>query len=174
MKPLLTTALAATVLVFSSTLAPAAWVAVEGGVTAKPDETNSTIEIIMLHCMEGPALDVYSRNDGAILPDDGKQHEADYFYRKAGVRGVVDGMIFALAAAGSDIAVVLFSEGTEAQGYLAPLDPAFVHALANGSELTLAFDITPETGPDGSPFDTWAKFSLQGAKPVIESALGCL
>lgn len=166
--------LAATVLALSSTLAQAAWVAVEGGVTAKPDETNSTIEIIMLHCMDGPALDVYSRNDGAVLPDDGKEHVADYFYRKAAVRGVVDGMIFPLSAAGSDIAVVIFSEGTEAENYLAPLDPAFVRALVSGSQLTLAFDVTPDAAADGTPFETWATFSLRGAKPVIEAALGCL
>lgn len=174
MRTLLALSPTAALLTLTPAFAQVAWVAVEGGVTAKPNWTNSTIEMIMLHCMDGPALDVYSRNDGPVLPDDGKDHVADYFYRQAGVRGVVDGMRFPLSAAGSDIAVVIFAEGTEAENYLAPLDPAFVRAITYGSQLTLAFDVTPEPGPDGSPFETWATFPLEGASEIIEGALGCL
>ena len=64
----------------AATSALAAWEKVDGGVTAKPSETNSTIEALHVHCLEGPAIDLYSRDLGPVRPlDDGA--EADYFYK---------------------------------------------------------------------------------------------
>lgn len=166
--------IAALALLLATTSTHAGWEAVDGGATVIPDTTNSTILAVMLHCLEGPALDVYSLEDGPVLPQDDRTVEADYFYKKGAVRGLVDGVAFPLSAAGSDIAVVLFSEGTEAEGYLAPLDPAFIKALRAGSVLELGFDVTPATGPDGSAFETWAKFSIGGTAETLEKAVACL
>lgn len=171
MRTLAATALAA-LLAFASgsSTAYAAWVDKYGGAFSEPDETNSTILGIMLHCVDGAVLDVYSKGDGPVLPADGSATEADYFYKKGAVQADIDGKAFPLAAAGSDIAVVLFSEGEEAKGYLTPLYAEVIDALAAGKTLTLSFDVSPANGPDGSPFDTWARFSLTGATKVIYEA----
>jgi hypothetical protein len=154
--------------------AHAAWVEKYGGAFAEPTETNSTILGIMLHCVDGAVLDVYSKDDGPALPADGSATEADYFYKAGAVRAEVDGKAFPLAAAGSDIAVVLFSEGEEEKSYLTPLYAEVIDALAAGKTLTLSFDVSSTNGPDGSPFDTWARFDLTGAtKLIYEATASC-
>ena len=99
-------------LIASLAAAPAiaGWEKVDGGVTAKPDETNSTIEAMHIHCLEGPAIDVYSHDLGPVRPLDGGA-EPDYFYKPGMISADVDGKQFPLVAAGSDDAVVLFSQG---------------------------------------------------------------
>ena len=108
--------------------------------TAKPTETNSTIEALHVHCLEGPAIDLYSHDLGPVLPLEGGA-EADYFYKPGMISADVDGQKFPLVAAGSDEAVVLFSEGEEAKGYLAPVDRALFEAMVSGKLLTLSLDI---------------------------------
>src|SRR4051812_15191742 len=130
----------------------AAWEKVDGGVTAKPTETNSTIEALHVHCLEGPAIDLYSHDMGPVRPLDGAA-EADYFYKPGMISADVDGQKFPLVAAGSDEAVVLFSEGEEAKGYLAPVDRALFEAMISGKTLTLSFDISPAQGADGSALE---------------------
>lgn len=150
----------------AATPALAGWEKLDGGATAKPDETNSTIEAIHIHCLEGPAIDVYSRDSGPVRPLAGGA-EADYFYKPGMIRADVDGKQFGLVAAGSDEAVVLFSEGEEAKGYLAPLDPALFDAMISGRTLTLSFDVSPAQGADGTGLETFARFDLAGAGALI-------
>ena len=150
------------------TVASAAWEEIEGGATTRPIETNSTIQAIMVSCVDGPVVEVYSDKDGPVLPVADPSATADYFYKAGAVEASVDDKTFPLATAGSDIAIVLFSEGPEAESHLAPLDPKFLSALRTGSTLRLSFDVTPAAGPDGSVYDTWARFSLEGAGPMIE------
>lgn len=154
----------------ASAPALAAWEKVDGGVTAKPVETNSTIEALYVHCLEGPAIDLYSRDMGPVLPLDGGA-EADYFYKPGMISADVDGQKFPLVAAGSDEAVVLFSQGEEAKGYLAPVDGALFSAMAAGKVLTLSFDISPAAGADGSNLETFAQFDLAGAGTLIGDAV---
>jgi len=162
----------AIVLVVVLTAAPvlAAWEKVDGGVTAKPTETNSTIEALHVHCLEGPAIDLYSHDLGPVLPLEGGA-EADYFYKPGMISADVDGQKFPLVAAGSDEAVVLFSEGEEAKGYLAPVDRALFEAMVSGKMLTLSFDISPAQGTDGSALETFARFDLAGAGALIGDAV---
>ena len=54
---------------------------------------------------------------------------------------------------------MLFSQGEEAKGYLAPVDRALFAAMAAGQMLTLSFDISPGQGADGS-------FSASASKTV--------
>ena len=154
----------------AATSALAAWEKVDGGVTAKPSETNSTIEALHIHCLEGPAIDLYSHDLGPVRPLDGGA-EADYFYKPGMISADVDGQKFPLVAAGSDEAVVLFSQGEEAKGYLAPVDRALFEAMAGGKVLTLSFDISAATGADGSGFETFARFDLAGAGALVEEAV---
>jgi hypothetical protein len=164
--------LAATALAFLlPAVANAAWVSVEGGASAKPDETNSTIELIILHCADGPAIAVYSRGPGAVLPDDASSTNADYFYKPGAVAANVDGVVFPLIAGGMDDAIILFSEGPDASNLMLPLDPDLTSALLKGVSLTLAFDITGGAGADGSQRETWARFSLDGAATTLEAAV---
>ena len=162
----------AILLIASLAAAPAmaGWEKIDGGVTAKPDETNATIEAIYIHCLDGPAIDVYSRDLGPVQPLDGAV-EPDYFYKPGVVRADVDGKQFPLTAAGSDDAVVLFSEGSEAQSYLKPIDTALIDAMAAGRTLTLSFDISPARGADGSGLETFARFDLAGAGALISEAV---
>jgi hypothetical protein len=162
----------AILLIASLAAAPAmaGWEKIDGGVTAKPDETNATIEAIHVHCLDGPAIDVYSRDLGPVRPLDGGA-EADYFYKPGMVRADVDGKQFPLAAAGSDDAVVLFSQGSEAQSFLKPIDPALIDAMAAGRTLTLSFDISSAKGADGSGLETFARFDLAGAGALIGEAV---
>ena len=154
------------------TTAPAlaGWDKVDGGVTAKPVETNSTIEALHIHCLEGPAIDLYSKDLGPVRPLEGGT-EADYFYKPGMISADVDGQKFPMVAAGSDEAVVLFSQGEEAKGYLAPVDRALFAAMAAGQMLTLSFDISPAAGADGSNLETFARFDLAGGGALIGEAV---
>ena len=162
----------ASFLIAMLTAAPAlaGWEKVDGGVTAKPAETNSTIEALHIHCLEGPAIDLYSQDLGPVRPLEGGA-EADYFYKPGMISADVDGQKFPMVAAGSDEAVVLFSQGEEAKGYLAPVDRALFAAMAAGKMLTLSFDISPAAGADGSNLETFARFDLAGAGALIGEAV---
>lgn len=137
---------------------------------ARPIETNSNIEALYVHCLEGPAIDAYAKDGAPVLPAEGGA-EADYFYKPGVVRADVDGKTFPLVAAGSDIAVILFSEGTADQNFMAPVDIALFDAMFAGRMLTIGFDITPAAAADGSPFETFARFDLTGAAPLINDAI---
>ena len=162
----------ASFLIAMLTAAPALadWERVDGGVTAKPVETNSTIEALHIHCLEGPAIDLYSKDLGPVRPLEGGA-EADYFYKPGMISADIDGQQFPMVAAGSDEAVVLFSQGEEAKGYLAPVDRALFSAMAAGKMLTLSFDISPAVGADGSNLETFARFDLAGGGVLIGEAV---
>jgi len=147
-----------------------AWEKAEGGAMARPVETNSNVEALFVHCLDGPALDLYAKDGAPVLPAAGGA-EADYFYKPGAVRAEVDGKFFPLVAAGSDIAVVLFSEGEAAQGYMAPLDIALFDAIFAGRTLTISLDITPAAAADGSPLETFVRFDLAGSGPYINDAI---
>ncbi len=147
-----------------------AWEKIEGGALARPIETNSNIEALLVHCLDSPAIDLYAKSNGPVLPAEGGVN-ADYFYKPGAIRADVDGKAFPLVAAGSDIAVVLFSEGEAAQDYMAPLDYALFDAIFVGRILTIGFDITPAAAADGSPYETFARFDLAGAGPFINEAI---
>ena len=100
---------------------------------------------------------------------------ADYFYKPGRVVARVDSTVFAMSAAGSGAAVVLFAEGTAADNYLASVPRAFIEALRGGTTLTLAFDIDEQTGAaDGAAHETIARFPLAGSAAVLDAALaGC-
>ena len=155
---------------FAAGPALAGWDKVDGGVTAKPATTNSSIEALHIHCLEGPAIDLYSKDLGPVRPLEGAA-EHDYFYKPGMISADVDGQKFPMVAAGSDEAVVLFSQGEEAKGYLAPVDRALFAAMAVGQTLTLSFDITPAAGADGSSLETFARFDLAGAGALIADAV---
>jgi hypothetical protein len=147
-----------------------AWEKAEGGSMARPVETNSNVEALFVHCLDGPAIDLYAKDGAPVLPAHGGG-EADYFYKPGAVRADVDGTAFPLVAAGSDIAVVLFSEGEAAQNYMAPVDVALFDAMFAGKTLTIGFDITPAAAADGSPHETFIRFDLAGAGPFINDAI---
>lgn len=147
-----------------------AWENVDGGSMTRPVETNSNVEALYVHCLDGPALDLYAKDGAPVLPADGSG-QADYFYKPGAVRAEIDGKFFPLVAAGSDIAVVLFSEGTAAQNYMAPVDIALFDAMFVGRTLTISLDITPAAAADGSPLETFVRFDLQGAGPFINDAI---
>ncbi|MEI5680892.1 MULTISPECIES: hypothetical protein [unclassified Mesorhizobium] len=156
---------------FLSSPALAAWQEIDGGISSVPNETNSTIQAVVLHCVDGAAIDVYSGGDGTIKPAAGGE-VVDYFYKPGFIRADVDGSTFPMVAAGSGDAVVLFSEGKEAESYMAPLDDALIGALTAGKLLTLAFDLNPTTAADGSTFETFATFDLDGHGETIRKAVG--
>ena len=110
----------ATVLVVVLTAAPAlaAWEKVDGGVTAKPTETNSTIEALHVHCLDGPAIDLYSHDLGPVLPLEGGA-EADYFYKPGMISADVDGQKFRWWQPAPTEAVV-FSGRQGSSSYMAP------------------------------------------------------
>ena len=149
--------------------ANAAWLLDNGVAIVSPSRNNSTMELLAVSCGDPYNLEVFSRG-GPVRPENGNI-EAEYFYLPGKVQARIDGQIFALAAAGSDGAVVLFNEGAAAQDYLAPVDAAFIEALKTGSTLTLAFDVTPETDGSG-PYETVAEFPLEGSRNALETALG--
>ncbi|MGE0503146.1 MAG: hypothetical protein AB7I79_20605 [Rhizobiaceae bacterium] len=148
----------------------AAWEKIEGGVSARPVETNSNVEALLVHCLEGPAIDLYARDGGPVLPAD-RPAPAEYFYLPGLVVADVDGRTFPLVAAGSDIAVILFSEGAAEQNYMAPVDRALLEAMATGTALTIRFDITTDAAPDGSPHETFIRFDLADATALINEAV---
>ena len=162
--------IAATVLLTAIALPAQAWEKIEGGVTARPVDTNSTVEALFVHCLEGPAIDLYAKNSGPVLPLEGVT-SADYFYKPGLIRADVDGKSFPLVAAGSDIAVVLFSEGPAAESYLAPVDPDLFKAMLAGRTLVIGFDILASSAPDGSPFETFARFDLAGSTEPLGAAI---
>lgn len=153
--------------------APAAamadWRVDEGVAIVEPTQTNANIELLAISCGDPVMVEVYARG-GAVQPD-GKEVQADYFYKPGKVRAVVDGKPVALVAAGSDGAVVLFAEGEASASYMAPVTRTFAATLAAGKQLSLEFDITPEKGKGGSAFETMAVFPLNGAKGALDEAL---
>ncbi|EKF18065.1 hypothetical protein [Nitratireductor pacificus] len=151
--------------------ARAEWRLENGVAMATPDGGNSNITRLLIECGTPFNLLVYA-SGGPVLPVAGGGGEADYFYQPHRIEAEIDGQRFPLAAAGSDDAVVLTGQGAEANGYLADLDRALLDLLRQGRHLTLAFDVTPEPNAEtDSPFETFARFSLDGADPVIGSAL---
>ena len=107
---------------------------VDGGVAiVAPTANNSTMELFAVSCGDPYQVEVYSRG-GPARPDveGGGADGVDYFYQPGKVEARIDGVVFKLAAAGSDAAVVLFSEGKAADRHLAPLGAAFVAALKGG------------------------------------------
>jgi hypothetical protein len=165
MKP--TVALAATLALASP--ASAEWLLDEGVAIVEPAETNSTIEVMAVLCGDPFFVEIYSRG-GPVMPDAGEV-AAEYFYLPGKVRAMIDGRTFPLAAAGSGAAVVLFAEGAKADSYLAPVRLEFIEAVKSGTAMTLGFDITPDNAADGSPFETFAIFPLEGARAVLDEAL---
>ncbi|WP_048648336.1 hypothetical protein [Nitratireductor soli] len=154
--------------------ARAEWRLENGIAMATPDDGNSNITRLVIECgapfnllvyaSGGPVLPVAGGGDGGV--------EADYFYQPHRIEAEVDGHYFPLAAAGSDDAVVLTGQGTEAEGYLADLDPGLLDEMQRGRRLTLSFDVTPEPNAEtDSPFETFARFSLAGAAEVIGAAM---
>ena len=160
-------------LVPASSPALAEWRLDNGVAIVSPAATNSTMELLVIHCGDPYHVEVLARG-GPVLPDPGGDApvEADYFYKPGKVEARIDGRKFPLAAAGSDAAVVLFAEGSAAQSYLAPVGAPFIEALKTGTSLTLAFDVTPEANAaDGSPHETVADFPLEGSAAALDAAL---
>lgn len=151
---------------------PVGWHFEDGAAFAEPAEGNSNILRIEISCGGEPyRLAVYT-DHGPVLTANG-EGEADYFYETGRIEAEVDGIYFPLVAAGSEDAVVLFAEGTAEQNFLADLDQSFVSTLQEGGTLTLAFDITPAPNAEtDSPFETFARFPLEGAGQAIGEALG--
>lgn len=154
--------------------AAAEWQVDNGVAIVAPTANNSTMELLAISCGDPYQVEVYSRG-GPVRPDSGAPVEADYFYKPGKVEARIDGKAFALAAAGSDAAVVLFAEGKAAESHLAPVTRAFIEALKDGTTLVLAFDVTPEpNAQDDSPHETVAEFPLAGSRAVLDEALaGC-
>jgi hypothetical protein len=153
------------------------WQVDNGVAIAAPAATNSTIELLAISCGDPYQVEVYSRG-GPVRPapaagqGDGAPIETDYFYKPGKVEARIDGKAFALAAAGSDAAVVLFAQGKAAQNHLAPVTASFIDALKSGTSLVLAFDVTEEAGAtDGTAFETTAQFPLAGSREALEEAL---
>lgn len=163
--------LAALLLLPSPALAE--WMLDNGVAIVSPAGNNSTMELLAISCGDPYQVEVYSRG-GPVRPDPAgdASAEADYFYKPGKVQARIDGQVFAMTAAGSDAAVVLFSEGTAAQNYMADVDPAFIAALKSGTMLSLAFDVTPQANAaDGTPHETVADFPLAGSSAAIDAAL---
>ena len=139
--------LLATLLAFVPAAAHADW-RLDGGVAiVEPAESNSTVEAMTVLCGDPFFVEIYSR-DGPVMPASGKV-AAEYFYLPGKVRALIDGTAYPLAAAGAELAIVLFEEGTEAQSYLAPIRLEFVEALKSGTAVTIGFDITEGNAADG-------------------------
>lgn len=148
----------------------AEWQVDSGVAIVSPAANNSTMELLAVSCGDPYQVEVYSRG-GPVRPD-GAAVEADYFYKPGKVEARIDGKAFALAAAGSDAAVVLFAQGKAADNHLAPVGADFIDALKGGATLTLAFDVTPDANAqDGSPHETVADFPLAGARAALEETL---
>ena len=161
---------------FAALPARADWI-LDGGVAiVSPTGGSSTMELLAVHCGDPYHLEVLSRG-GPVRPAGNGEApvEADYFYKPGKVEARIDGRTFPLVAAGSDSAVVLFTQGTAAQNHMAPIDAALIAALKSGSVLTLAFDVTPETNAaDGTAHETVADFPLAGSGAMLNAALaGC-
>lgn len=139
---------------------------------AAAQDTNSTLAALTIGCGDPFQIELHATDGGPVLPRAGGT--ADYFYRPGKIIASVDDHDWPLVAAASDVAVVLFSEGTVAENHLAPLDRRLIEALRDGHRLVLYFDITAANAADGSPFETFAAFSLDGAQDTLAVALdGC-
>jgi hypothetical protein len=159
-------------LLLAAAPALAEWRLDEGVAISDPTSTNSNIELVALMCGDPFQFEVYARG-GPVMPAD-QELVADYFNKLGRVRGTVDTQDFKLVAGGSDGAVVLYGEGSAAEGYLGDLPRALVTALRTGKVFTLGFDITEAKNADGSPFETIAVFDLAGSDAAIGEALaGC-
>jgi len=164
--------------VAATATARAEWQVDNGVAIVAPTANNSTMELLAISCGDPYQVEVYSRGD-PVRPDPdtganggGAAAETDYFYKPGKVEARVDGKRFALAAAGSEAAVVLFMQGKAAQSYLAPVTAAFIDALKDGATLTLAFDATDAVNAqDGAAYETIAEFPLAGSREALEEAL---
>jgi hypothetical protein len=164
--------------VAATATARAEWQVDNGVAIVAPTANNSTMELLAISCGDPYQVEVYSRG-GPVRPDPdtganggGAAAETDYFYKPGKVEARVDGKRFALAAAGSEAAVVLFMQGKAAQSYLAPVTAAFIDALKDGASLTLAFDVTDAANAqDGTAYETTAEFPLAGSREALEEAL---
>lgn len=158
----------------------AEWQVDSGVAIVAPSANNSTTELLAISCGEPYQVEVYSRG-GPVRPDTGPDTdpdtggapgEADYFYQPGKVEARIDGRVFALAAAGSEAAVVLFAEGKAADGYLADIPRSFIDALKEGELLVLAFDVTAgANATDGKAHETVAEFPLAGSRAALDEAL---
>lgn len=131
-------------------------------------ETNSTMVALAVQCGDEMKLEIYAANDGPIFHADTGE-TSEFQYQPGKVLAIIDGKAFPLAAAGAEATTVLFSEGNPAQNYLAPISPQLAAALRDGSSLELRFDLLPEAAPDGSPHETFGRFSLNGAAEAMDS-----
>lgn len=171
--PTIRACLTAALLIAASQSAHAEWRFENGVAIGTPRSTNSTLEAVVVACGDPFQIELYSRDDGPVLPESGGT--ADYFYTPGKIVASVDDHDYPLVAAGSDIAVVLFSEGTVAENHLAPVDRQLMEAMRDGARLALHFDITPANAADGSPYETFAIIPLEGAGAVLGAALAaCL
>lgn len=150
----------------------AEWQVDSGVAIVAPSTNNSTMELLAISCGDPYQVEVYSRG-GPVRPDTGGAPvEADYFYKPGKVEARIDGRVFALAAAGSEAAVVLFGEGKAADGYLADIPRSFIEALKEGTLLVLAFDVTAgANATDGTAHETVAEFPLAGSRAALDEAL---
>lgn len=144
------------------------WETSDGTAFTHVDETNSTIVALSVQCDGEMNLEVFSANDGPIL-NSALGATGDFHYQPGKVQGEIDGETFPLAAAGSEWSTVIFAEGDASDNYLAPLSAPFVAALRRGNSLVLRFNLVPDRAADGSPFETMARFSLQGAAAAMDS-----
>jgi hypothetical protein len=161
--------LLAALIALSPSVAHAEWRLDEGVAIIEPAATNSTIELLAVLCGDPFQLEVYSRG-GPVMPESADV-PADYFYLPGKVRALVDTTAFPLTAAGSDAAVVLFAEGAKSDNYMASIPISLIEALKGGTSLTLGFDITGTDAADGSAFETFASFPLEGSRAVLDEAL---
>ncbi len=162
----------ALLLAATSTVAHAQWRAQAQQAVAAPQSTNSTLAALTVGCGDPFRIALHTADGAPVLPQAGGA--ADYLYRPGKIIASVDDHDWPLVAAASDIAMVLFSEGTVAENHLAPLDRQLIDALRQGRRLVLYFDITDANAADGSPFETFAAFSLDGAQDTLAVALdGC-
>lgn len=155
--------------------ARAEWMIDQGTAIVSPTETNSTLEVLVISCGDPYLVEVFSRG-GPVMPVPAVPGlAAGYFYKPGRIVARIDDAAFAMSAAGSGAAMVLFAEGTAADNYLAPVPRAFVDALRGGTSLTLAFDIAEETtAADGTAHETFARFPLAGSAAVLDAVLaGC-
>lgn len=146
----------------------AGWEIANGTAFARVGETNSTIIALAVQCNGEMNLELYATDDGPVL-NAVSGATNDFHYQPGKVQAAIDGVVFPLAAAGSEWSTVLFSQGTEGENYLAPLTAPFVNALRNGRELELRFDLLPDHANDGSPFETTARFPLGGAAAAMDT-----
>lgn len=152
--------------------AQADWRLDQGTAIVSPSETNSTAELLVVSCGDPYFVEIFARGGPVMPAAAGRASEADYFYKPNKVVAVVDGTVFPMSAAGSGAAVVLFSEGTAEQNYMAPVPDAFIGAVRGGTSLTIAFDIDAANAADGTPHETYVRFPLAGSAAALDDALG--